>query len=493
VLDNLIFGFSVAMSYETLMYCFLGVLLGTLVGVLPGLGPLATISILFPLSYTLASPMSAIVFLSGVYYGSQYGGSTTSILLKLPGETSSLITTIDGYEMTKQGRAGPALAIAAIGSFVAGTIVIFLMAAVSEPLAKFVILFGSADYAALMFFGCVGSVFLTQGSVLKSLAMVFLGFLIGSVGVDINSGVDRFTFSNVNLSNGISFIIIILGLVGLVEIVWETFSSHNVKIQISKIHHLYPSIKDLKMSFFPIMRGTIVGAVLGILPGAGLAISSMASYILEKKVSRTPEKFGKGAIEGVAGPESANNAAAQSGFIPALGLGIPTSATMSLMIGILVLYGIQPGPMFISNNPDLFWGLVVSMWVGNLLLLILNLPLIKIWVSILKIPRYILFPIIVAFCIYGTYTINNNWFDVYMLFPFVLLGLLFRYTECDPAPLIMGFILGPMLEENLRRALIISHGEWVTFINRPISLTFIVLTAIIILVTALKSPKIHID
>jgi putative tricarboxylic transport membrane protein len=485
-MDNLILGFTTALSYQNIIYCFLGVLLGTFIGVLPGLGPLATISILFPITYNIGDPTTSIIFLAGIYYGSQYGGSTTAILLKLPGEPSSIVTSIDGYELTKKGRSGSALCIAAVGSFIAGTFGTMIIGIFAEPLSQIAIKFSSADYTALMFLGCLGSVFLTQNSLIKSSSMMLLGILFGLIGIDTNTGVERFTFGEINLANGISFVVMVIGLIGLVEIIKEIFSRIKIKIENQRLSKLYPSKQEAKDSVFPIIRGSLIGSILGMLPGMGSAVSSLTSYMVEKAVSKNPKKFGKGAIEAVAGPESANNAAAQTGFVPALGLGIPTNPVMALMIGAFYVYGIQPGPYMISGNPSLFWGLVVSMWIGNLILLILNLPLIRIWVSILKIPRYILFPFIIIVCLYGTYSINNNFFDVWLLIPFVLLGLLFYYTECDPAPLIMGFILGPMLEENLRRTLIISHGDWSVFLNSYPSLIILTLMIIIISVFLIK-------
>jgi len=488
-MESLLLGLEVAFTSTNLFYCFLGVLLGTLVGVLPGLGPLGAISILLPITFSITDPITAIIFISGIYYGTQYGGSTTSILLNLPGESSSVVTTLDGYQMTRNGRGGSALAIAAFGSFTAGTIGTLIIGVLGEPISKVVFLFGPAEYTALMVLGLLVSTALSQGSLIKGLGMVMIGILLGCIGTDVNSGLQRFTFNSINLYDGISFVIIAMGLFGLSEIILEYLNKNRSDLIVPKFKELYPSKKEFKEAAPAIARGTIVGSILGILPGTGAVISSFVSYALEKKISKNPEKFGKGAIEGVAGPESANNAAAQTSFIPTLSIGIPTTPVMSLIIATLIIQGIQPGPQVISNNPDLFWGLIVSMWIGNCILLILNLPLVGVWVQFLKIPKVFLFVIIIAACIFGTYSVNNSWFDVFLLIPFTVLGIVFKKLGCSPAPLALGFVIGPMLEEYLRRSLTISGGDWTTFIDKPISFSLLSLAIIIVMFSVFFKKK----
>ena len=479
-MESLLIGFETAFTLQNLLYCFMGVLLGTVVGVIPGMGPLAAISILLPITFGLSDPITAIIFISGIYYGTQYGGSTTSILLNLPGETSSVVTTLDGYQMTQNGRGGAALAIAAIGSFIAGTVGTAIIGLLGEPLSKMVFLFGPAEYTSLMVLGLLASVSLSQGSFLKGLGMALIGILLGSIGTDVNSGLQRFTFSSINLYDGISFAIIAMGLFGLSEIILEFLNKDKSHLITPKFKELYPSKKELKESLPAIARGTGVGSILGILPGTGAVISSFISYALEKKISKDPDKFGKGAIEGVAAPESANNAAAQTSFIPALSIGIPTTPVMSLIVATLIIQGIQPGPQVISSNPELFWGLIVSMWVGNFLLLILNLPLVGLWIQFLKIPKILLLFLTVSVCVFGTYSVNNSWFDVGMLIPFTILGIVFKKLGCGAAPLALGFVIGPMLEEYFRRSLTISGGNWSIFIDKPISFSLLFLATIIV-------------
>lgn len=488
-MENLLLGLETAFTATNLLYCFLGVLLGTIVGVMPGMGPLAAISILLPVTFGLSDPVTAIIFISGIYYGTQYGGSTTSILLNLPGETSSVVTTLDGYQMTRNGRGGAALAIAAIGSFFAGTVGTIIVGLLGEPVSELVFLFGPTEYAALMVLGLLASISLSQGSLIKGLGMVLIGILLGCIGTDINSGIQRFTFSSINLYDGISFAIIAMGLFGLAEILLESLKKNQSKLMVPRFKELYPSKKEFKDAAPAIARGTGIGSILGILPGTGAVISSFVSYAVEKKISKDPDKFGKGAIEGVAAPESANNAAAQTSFIPALSIGIPTTPVMSLIVATLIIQGIQPGPQVISSNPDLFWGLIVSMWIGNFLLLILNLPLVGIWVQFLKIPRFILLILIVAVCIFGTYSINNSWFDVWLLIPFTILGIVFKKLGCGAAPLALGFVIGPMLEEYLRRSLIISGGNWNVFLDRPISFGLLSLALIIVIGSVLMKKR----
>lgn len=488
LVNHLAVGFDSAFSVSNLLYCLIGVTLGTIVGVLPGLGPFAAISILLPFTYHL-DPTSGIIMLAGIYYGTQYGGSTTSILLNLPGESASVITTIDGYQMSKNGQAGVALSISAIGSFIAGIIATIFIASMAVPLSMIATKFGPAEYTSLMVLGLIAAVVLSRGSIFKSSSMVMVGILLGTVGVDINSGVERFTFGIPNLYDGISFVIIAVGMFGLSEIIYNILHTKEVKVTKPNLKELYPSKQDLKTAFPPIVRGSLLGSFLGMLPGAGSVISSFASYTMEKNISKAPERFGKGAIEGVAGPESANNAGAQTGFIPMLSLGIPTTPVMALMMAALLIHDIQPGPMTITENPSLFWGLVVSMLIGNFFLVILNLPLVGIWVSILRIPRKILYPVIIGFCFIGAYYVSNSFFNILLLIPFGILGYLFKRWDCPPAPLAMGFVVGAALEEYFRRSLMISNGSWMTFVEHPISLALLTLCAILITYFSLRKKR----
>jgi putative tricarboxylic transport membrane protein len=483
--SNLAIGFETAFLASNLMYCFVGVLLGTLIGVLPGLGPLATISMLLPITFGLP-PASALIMLAGIYYGAQYGGSTTAILLKLPGESSSVVTALDGHELAKQGKAGTALATAAIGSFVAGTVATFLIALLSPPLAGLALKFGAAEYFSLMLLGLVISVLLASGSILKAMAMVVLGILLGLAGQDVNTGTFRFTFGIPELASGFSFLALSMGIFGLGEIMLNLETETSRKLVAKKVSSLIITREDWRRIIAPILRGTALGSALGILPGGGAVLSSFVSYSVEKRVSRNPEAFGKGAIEGVAGPESANNAGAQTSFIPMLTLGIPSNPVMALMIGALILQGIQPGPNVISARPELFWGVIVSMWIGNLMLVVLNLPLIGIWVRILTIPYRFIFPAIGVFCCLGVYSVSNNVFDVVSMCIFGLAGYLLLKLDCEPAPLLLGFVIGPLMEENFRRAMLIARGDWSTFVTRPISLGLLVICALALL--AVLSP-----
>ncbi|NBQ81866.1 MAG: tripartite tricarboxylate transporter permease, partial [Betaproteobacteria bacterium] len=471
LLSNLALGFSAAATAQNLLYCFIGVTLGTLIGVLPGIGPLATIAMLLPATYKMTDPTSALIMLSGIYYGAQYGGSTTAILVNLPGESSSVVTTLDGYQMARAGRAGPALAIAAIGSFFAGTVATFMIAAFAPPLAELAFKFGPAEYFSLMVLGLIAAVVLAHGSILKALAMVVLGLLLGMIGTDVNSGVARFSFDIPELSDGIEFVAVAMGMFGFAEIILNLEQRENREVFTSKVGGLMPSASEFKQSLMPMIRGTALGSFLGILPGGGAVLSSFSAYALEKKISKTPERFGKGAIEGVAGPESANNAGAQTSFIPMLTLGIPTTPVMALMVAAMMIHNIQPGPQVMTSNPTLFWGLIASMWVGNLMLVILNLPLIGLWIKLLSVPYRVLFPAILLFCCIGAYSINNNVFDVFMTIPFAILGYLFKKFDCEPAPLLLGFVLGKLMEEYLRRALTISRGDPTVFFTRPLSAT----------------------
>ena len=478
ILDHIVLGFSVASSLINLLYCFIGVLLGTVVGILPGLGPMGAVAILLPFMYSIGDPVTSIIFLSGIYYGAQYGGSTTAILLNLPGEPSSLVTTIDGFQMSRNGRAGAALSIVAVSSFIGGTVATLFIAMLAVPLAEIAFLFGSTEYAALMATGLLASVALSQGSFLKGLAMLLTGVLLGTVGTDINSGVLRFTFGIFNLADGISFVVIAMGVFGLGEILYNYLHEKELRITVPKLKNLYPTKQEIKEAIPSACRGTLIGSIMGLIPGAGTILSSFAGYIVEKKISRNPEKFGKGAVEGISSPEAANNAGSQTGFIPMLSLGIPTTPMMAMMLAALIINNIQPGPSVISNHPFLFWGLIASMWIGNIILVILNLPLVGIWVKILQIPRVILYPLITLTCIAGTYYVNNNWFETWLLLPMCLAGYLFKVLKCEPAPLAMGFVIGVFFEEHLRRALTISQGNWIIFIESPISLTLLMISLI---------------
>jgi putative tricarboxylic transport membrane protein len=485
---NLFFGFSVALSLQNLLYCFIGVFVGTLIGVLPGIGPMATIAMLLPLTYNVP-PVAALIMLAGIYYGAQYGGSTTSILVNLPGETSSVITCIDGYQMARQGRAGAALAIAAIGSFFAGTVCTLIIAMFGPPLADMALKFGSPEYFSLMLMGLVAAAVLAQGDMLKSLAMVVLGLLLGVVGSDVDSGVKRFCFDIYELADGIGFVVIAVGVFAVGEIISNLSDPEERTVFTSRVGSLYPTLQDLKQSVAPIIRGTALGAFFGVLPGTGPSIASFGSYMVEKKIARDPSRFGHGAIEGVAGPESANNADAQCKFIPMLTLGIPASGTMALMLGALMIHGITPGPTVMTQKPDLFWGLVASMWIGNLMLVVLNLPLVGLWVSLLKVPYRLLFPAIMVFSAIGVYSSNNVSFDVYLTALFGLLGIVWRMLGCSPVPMLLGFVLGPMMEENLRRALQVSNGDPSVFFTKPISLAFIIVTVLILIVMVLPAVR----
>jgi TctA family transporter len=473
--DNLVLGFAVALSLENLLYCALGVSVGTLIGVLPGIGPVATIAMLLPLTFALG-PVSAMIMLAGIYYGAQYGGSTTAILVNLPGETSAVVTCLDGYQMAREGRAGPALSIAAIGSFVAGTFGTLLIAVAGPPLAEVALKFAAPEYFSLMLMGLVAAAVLAQGDMVKSLAMVAMGLLLGLVGTDVNSGVRRFTFDFNELSDGISFIVLAVGIFAIGEIVANLGDPEDRRIFTDRVKNLMPTREDLRQSAKPIIRGTLLGSFFGVLPGTGPSIASFSSYILEKKLAKDPSRFGKGAIEGVAGPESANNADAQCKFIPMLTLGLPSSAVMALMLGALTIQGIQPGPQVMSARPDLFWGLIASMWIGNALLVLLNLPMIGIWVRLLRVPYRLLFPAIMAFSAIGVYSVSNSSFDIYLTALFGVVGFVWVKLGCSPAPMLLGFVLGPLMEEHLRRALLMSRGDPSVFFTRPISLFFIVVT-----------------
>ncbi|MGA0795484.1 MAG: tripartite tricarboxylate transporter permease [Quisquiliibacterium sp.] len=487
LLSNLALGLSTAVTLDNITFCFIGVLLGTLIGVLPGIGPLATIAMLLPATYKMTDPTTALIMLAGIYYGAQYGGSTTAILVNLPGETSSVVTTLDGYQMARKGRAGPALAISAIGSFFAGTVATFLIAAFAPPLSEIAFKFGPAEYFALMVLGMIAAVVLAHGSFVKALAMVVLGLLLGMIGTDVNSGVARFSFDVPELTDGIEFVVVAMGMFGFGEIIANLEQKEHREVFTSKVGRLLPSWAEFKASVMPIFRGTAIGSMLGILPGGGSVLGSFSSYAIEKKLSKHPEQFGKGAIEGVAGPESANNAGAQTSFIPMLTLGIPTTPVMALMVAAMMIHNIQPGPQVMTSNPPLFWGLITSMWIGNLLLVILNLPLIGLWIKLLTVPYRVLYPAILLFCVIGAYSINNNVFDVFMTLPFAVLGYLFKKLDCEPAPLLLGFVLGELMEEYLRRAMTISRGDWSVFITRPLSATMLGIALVLVVIVFLPA------
>ena len=450
-------GFATALSPFNLLYCFIGVLLGTAVGVLPGLGPVATIAMLLPITFGLP-PVSSLIMLAGIYYGAQYGGSTTAILINLPGESSSVVTAIDGYQMARKGRAGPALATAALGSFFAGTVATFLLVLAAPPLADVALQFGPAEYFSLMVLGLVASVALASGSLLKAFTMIVLGLLLGLVGSDVETGSQRFTFDMPELADGLNFVALSMGVFGIGEILRNLEHEHTRSVMVKHVSGLMLSKDDFKRIIGPVLRGTALGSLLGILPGGGAMLASFAAYTVEKKISPNRAEFGKGAIEGVAAPESANNAGAQSSFIPMLTLGIPSNPVMALMIGAMIIQGITPGPNVVTDEPELFWGMIVSMWIGNLMLVLLNLPLIGLWVRMLTIPYHLLFPAIIAFCCIGAFSVNNSVFDVFMMALFGVVGYALIKLDFEPAPLLLGFVLGPMLEENLRRAMLLSRG-----------------------------------
>jgi TctA family transporter len=488
LIHNLGLGFSVALSLQNAFYCLMGCLLGTLIGVLPGIGPVATIAMLLPVTFTL-NPTSALIMLAGIYYGAQYGGSTTAILVNIPGESSSVVTCLDGYQMARQGRAGPALSIAAIGSFFAGCVATVIIALFAPPLAEVALKFGPAEYFSLMVLGLVAATVLAHGSLLKAIAMVILGLLLGLVGTDVNSGVARFSFGVSELSDGIGFVSVAMGVFGFAEIIANLEQKEQREIFTKKVTNLLPTLQDFKDSWASILRGTALGSALGILPGGGALLASFAAYTLEKKVSKNSANFGKGAIQGVAAPESANNAGAQTSFIPLLTLGIPSNPVMALMIGAMMIQGIAPGPQVMTERPQLFWGMIASMWVGNLMLVVLNLPMIGMWIKLLMVPYRILYPSILVFCCIGVYSISNSPFDVMQTAVFGVVGYVFVKLECEPAPLILGFILGPLMEENLRRAMLLSRGDPLVFFQRPISVTMLIIAGILLTVVVLPAVR----
>jgi TctA family transporter len=488
LLANLQLGFATALTPENLFFGFVGVFLGTMVGVLPGIGPTATIAMLLPITFNFPA-VTALIMLAGIYYGAQYGGSTTAVLLNLPGESSSAVTAIDGHQMARKGRAGPALATAAVGSFFAGTVGTLVLVLFAPPLARVALSFGSAEYFSLVVLGLIASIALARGSTIKALAMIALGILFGSVGQDVYTATPRFTFGVRELFSGINFVSVAVGMFGIAEILRNLEDEKTRAVVVKSVGRLLLSREDIRRIVGPILRGTALGSVLGVLPGGGHILASFASYSVEKRLSKHPEEFGHGAIEGVAAPESANNAAAQTSFIPLLTLGLPAHPVMALMVGAFIIQGIQPGPNVINEQPALFWGLVVSMWIGNLMLVLLNLPLIGIWVRLLRIPYAILFPAIVAFASIGAFAINLNPYDVFAVAFFGLLGYFLIKLGGEPAPFLLGFVLGPLLEQHLRRAMIISQGDPTTFVTRPISLVLLVLAVFALVIAVLPAIR----
>ncbi|CAN7723803.1 tripartite tricarboxylate transporter permease [Neorhizobium tomejilense] len=488
LLSHLALGFETALSPINLFYCFAGVLIGTLIGVLPGLGPAPTVAMLLPLSFGLP-PVSGFIMLSGIFYGAQYGGSTTAILINTPGESSSVVTALDGYQMARKGRAGEALAMAAVGSFIAGTIATIIIALLAPPLARAALLFGPAEYFSLMVLGLIAAIALANGSVLKAVAMAVLGLLLGLVGTDVTSGVQRYTFGALKLYDGIAIVAIAMGLFSVAEVLRNLEDQSEQQTTVTQVTGLAAGLSRFWEALGSILRGTAIGSVLGILPGGGATLSSFASYAIEKKISRHPEKFGTGVLQGLAGPESANNAGAQTSFIPMLTLGLPSNPVMALMIGALMIHGIQPGPNVISEQPALFWGLIASMWIGNTMLVVLNLPLVGLWVKLLTFPYHLLFPAIVVITCIGVFSFNNSMFDVWMLLLFSMMGYILVKLRCEPAPMLLGFILGPMMEEHLRRALLLSRGSMTVFVERPISATMLLIALVLLAAPALSSVR----
>jgi putative tricarboxylic transport membrane protein len=482
LLANLGLGFATAASPANLLFCLIGVILGTLIGVLPGIGATATIAMLLPITFQL-EPVSSLIMLAGIYYGAQYGGSTTAILINMPGESSSAVTAIDGYQMARRGKAGTALAVAALGSFFAGTVATFLVALLAPPLTAVALKFGAAEYFSLMVLGLVCAVALAHGSIVKALAMVVLGLLRGLVGTDIYTGAPRFTLGLPQLADGLSFVALAVGVFGIAEILRNLEGGSDDRTVLgASLGGLFPSREDLRAMVGPMLRGTALGSVLGVLPGGGAVLAAFGSYTIEKRISATPQEFGRGAVAGVAGPESANNAGAQTSFIPLLTLGIPANPVMALMVGAMIIQGIVPGPNVAIEQPDLFWGIIASMWIGNLMLIVLNLPLIGIWVKLLKVPYHVLFPVIMAFSSIGVFSVDGNNYDLFAVALFGLMGYVFLKLRCEPAPLLLGFVLGPLLEENLRRAMILGRGDPTVFVTRPISAAILALAAVVLVV-----------
>jgi putative tricarboxylic transport membrane protein len=488
LIANLATGFAVALTPANLGFCFLGALIGTLVGVLPGIAPITTIAILLPFTFSLP-PTSSLIMLAGIFYGAQYGGSTTAILVNVPGESSSIVTCLDGHQMAKQGRAGPALAIAAIGSFFAGTVATLVIATASAPLTWLALKFNAAEYFSLMVLGLTGAVVLAHGAPEKAVAMVLVGLLLGLVGIDVNTGAPRMTMGLSELGDGIGFVPIAIGMFGLGELAVTLGKPQDRSLLSFKLKNLWPSWAEIRQCIPAMLRGTALGSVLGVLPGGGAALSSFAAYAMEKKVSPNARQFGRGAIEGVAAPEAANNAGAQTSFIPLLTLGIPGNAIMALMVGAMMIQGIQPGPQVMTAQPQLFWGVIASMWLGNLMLIVLNLPLVGLWVALLRVPYRLMFPAIVLFCCIGTYTVGNTVFDIWAMLLFGVLGVFFYKVGAEPAPFILGFILGPLMEENFRRAMYLSRGDPLVFIERPISAVLLLMSLVLLVILVLPAVK----
>ena len=488
LLSNLGLGFAVALTLKNIGLCLVGCIVGTLVGILPGVGPIATISMLLPITFGL-DPVGALIMLAGIYYGAQYGGSTTAILVNIPGEATAVVTVLDGHQMAKQGRAGQALGIAAIGSFIAGTVATLTIAALAKPLTGLALVFGPAEYFSLMVMGLVFAVVLAHGSIVKAIAMILVGILLSTVGVDIETGESRMTLGFDFLYDGIDFAVLAMGVFGIAEILRNLDNVETRDVVRQTIGRLLPGRAEFRQSAAPIARGTIIGSILGILPGNGAVLAPFAAYSLEKKFAKDPSRFGKGAIEGVAGPESANNAGAQTSFIPLLTLGIPPNAVMALMVGAMTIHGIVPGPLVMTNTPDLFWGMIASMWIGNLLLLIINLPMIGVWVRLLKVPYQLMFPAILMFCCIGIFSINSEPVQVLLIAFFGVVGYLISKLGFEPAPLLLGFVLGRLMEENFRRALLMSRGDMMTFLTSPISATLLVIAIVLLVVSLLPNLR----
>jgi TctA family transporter len=491
LLSNIGLGLSVAAQPTNILFAFVGALIGTLIGVLPGLGPLATLSMLLPITFYL-QPVTALIMLAGIYYGAQYGGSTTAILVNLPGESSAVVTCIDGHQMARQGRAGAALAVAGLGSFFAGTIATLLIAALVQPLTELALTFGAAEYFSLMVLGLVAAVVMSRGSIVKALAMIVLGLMLGLIGTDIHSGIPRYTFGIPELFDGLDFVIVAVGMFGLGSIIVsleQKEDAQSVNVLKGKITGLWPTREDFRLAWPASLRGTLLGCTLGVLPGGGAVLSSFAAYSMERKLAKDPSRFGKGAIEGVAGPESANNAGAQTAFIPMLTLGIPPNPVMALMVGAMMIHGVRPGPQVLEQRPDIFWGLIASMWIGNLMLIVINLPLIGIWVRLLQVPYRLLFPAILLFSSIGVYSVHNNVTEVCLTAGFAVLGYVFTKLGCEPAPLALGFVLGSLLEETLKRAMLLSRGDPLIFLQRPISAVLLIAAAVILVAVLLPNIR----
>jgi putative tricarboxylic transport membrane protein len=488
VFQNLLLGFQVAMQPMNLMYCFLGVLLGTLVGVLPGLGPAAVIAMLLPTTFKV-SPVSAIIMLAGIYYGAMYGGSTTSILVNIPGEAASVVTCIDGHQMALKGRAGPALGIAAFGSFIAGTLSVLALTFVGPLLAGVALKFGPPEYFCMMLVGILILTYLSSGSMLRALMMAAVGLILSGIGMDGITGQYRYTYNLRWLFDGIKIVPMVMGLFGVAEILLNLEANMKRQLLTSRVKNIFPTLQDWRDSIGSILRGSIMGFCLGLIPGGGGVIASFTSYAIEKKISKHPEQFGHGAIQGVAGPESANNAAAGGNFIPLLTLGIPANPVIAILLGALLIHGLQPGPLLMTKAPDLFWGTIVSMYIGNVMLLVLNLPLIPLWVMVLRIPYFLLYPLIILFCLIGAYTMDNNATDVFVMLFFGVVGYLMKKLNYEGAPLILGMVLGRILEMNLRESLILSRGDLSIFVTRPISLSFMIIAIILLILPVITQRK----